>query len=164
MFDFFIERGKEKFNEEALEYRLANAEASALITDMSQLPKVLAVRDRLPHLKTVIVIGAGRGRRLMPTTADAPKCFAEVAGKRLIDWAVYICEYGKFMLPFPAGQAADLPGPNVSYKRAILESVRWRGRAGQAPLARSSVQELTSASGNGAAGFEQPRRERANLF
>jgi choline kinase len=24
----------------------------------------------------------------MPTTADAPKCFAEVAGKRLVDWAV----------------------------------------------------------------------------
>jgi choline kinase len=36
----------------------------------------------------VIVIGAGRGRRLMPTTADAPKCFAEVDGKRLLDWAV----------------------------------------------------------------------------
>src|SRR3954465_1134668 len=36
----------------------------------------------------VIVIGAGRGRRLMPLTADAPKCFAEVAGKRLLDWAV----------------------------------------------------------------------------
>ena len=36
----------------------------------------------------VIVIGAGRGRRLMPTTADAPKCFAEVAGQRLIDWAL----------------------------------------------------------------------------
>jgi phosphoenolpyruvate phosphomutase len=36
----------------------------------------------------VIVIGAGRGRRLMPTTADVPKCFAEVEGKRLLDWAV----------------------------------------------------------------------------
>jgi L-glutamine-phosphate cytidylyltransferase len=36
----------------------------------------------------VIVIGAGRGRRLMPTTADAPKCFAQVAGKRLLDWAL----------------------------------------------------------------------------
>jgi acetyl-CoA synthetase len=47
------------FGEEALEFRLANAEAKALITDMSQLPKVLAVRERLPHLKTVIVIGAG---------------------------------------------------------------------------------------------------------
>ncbi|MDP1749301.1 MAG: AMP-binding protein, partial [Reyranella sp.] len=47
------------FGEEALEYRLANAEASAIVTDMSQLPKVLAVRERLPHLKTIIVIGAG---------------------------------------------------------------------------------------------------------
>lgn len=36
----------------------------------------------------VIVIGAGRGRRLMPTTAHEPKCFAEVAGQRLLDWAV----------------------------------------------------------------------------
>jgi choline kinase len=34
----------------------------------------------------VIIIAAGRGRRLMPTTADAPKCFAEVQGKRLLDW------------------------------------------------------------------------------
>jgi acetyl-CoA synthetase len=47
------------FGEEALEFRVANAEAQALVTDMAQLPKVLAVRDRLPHLKTVIVIGAG---------------------------------------------------------------------------------------------------------
>jgi L-glutamine-phosphate cytidylyltransferase len=36
----------------------------------------------------VIIIGAGRGRRLMPTTADVPKCFAEVAGRRLLDWAL----------------------------------------------------------------------------
>ncbi len=36
----------------------------------------------------VIVIGAGRGRRLMPTTADAPKCFAEVAGRPLLDWTL----------------------------------------------------------------------------
>jgi choline kinase len=35
-----------------------------------------------------IIIGAGRGSRLMPTTADAPKCFAEVAGKRILDWTV----------------------------------------------------------------------------
>jgi len=35
-----------------------------------------------------IIIGAGRGRRLMPTTADTPKCFAEVRGRRLLDWAV----------------------------------------------------------------------------
>ncbi len=35
-----------------------------------------------------IIIGAGRGRRLMPTTTDVPKCFAEVKGKRLLDWTL----------------------------------------------------------------------------
>src|SRR5688500_2810198 len=35
-----------------------------------------------------IIIGAGRGIRLMPTTADSPKCFAEIGGRRMIDWAV----------------------------------------------------------------------------
>ncbi len=35
-----------------------------------------------------IVIGAGRGARLMPTTADAPKCFAEVGGRRILDWTI----------------------------------------------------------------------------
>jgi glycosyltransferase involved in cell wall biosynthesis len=40
---------------------------------------------------------------------------------RLVDWAAYICEYGKFMLPFEAGPEVDLPGPNVSYRRDLLE-------------------------------------------
>lgn len=33
-----------------------------------------------------IIIGAGRGRRLMPTTEREPKCFARVRGKRILDW------------------------------------------------------------------------------
>jgi glycosyltransferase involved in cell wall biosynthesis len=41
--------------------------------------------------------------------------------EHLVDWAAYICEYGKFMLPFAPGPSTDLPGPNVSYKRDILE-------------------------------------------
>jgi choline kinase len=36
-----------------------------------------------------IIIGAGRGSRLMPTTADTPKCFAEVRGRRILDWALH---------------------------------------------------------------------------
>ena len=35
-----------------------------------------------------IIIGAGRGARLMPTTEDAPKCFAEIQGKRILDWTL----------------------------------------------------------------------------
>jgi choline kinase len=35
-----------------------------------------------------IIIAAGRGRRLMPTTAETPKCYAEVHGRRLLDHAL----------------------------------------------------------------------------
>jgi len=35
-----------------------------------------------------IIIGAGRGQRLMPTTADTPKCFADVGGRRILDWVL----------------------------------------------------------------------------
>ncbi|MCH7987854.1 MAG: phosphocholine cytidylyltransferase family protein [Planctomycetes bacterium] len=35
-----------------------------------------------------IIIGAGRGSRLMPTTADSPKCFAEVGEMRILDWTL----------------------------------------------------------------------------
>ncbi|MBM3522723.1 MAG: phosphocholine cytidylyltransferase family protein [Alphaproteobacteria bacterium] len=35
-----------------------------------------------------IIIGAGRGQRLMPTTEHEPKCFARIQGKRILDWTV----------------------------------------------------------------------------
>ncbi|MBZ0303503.1 MAG: glycosyltransferase [Anaerolineae bacterium] len=43
------------------------------------------------------------------------------ATERLIDWAVYFCEYSNFISPVPDGIVHDLPGPNVSYKRSALE-------------------------------------------
>ena len=36
----------------------------------------------------VILIGAGRGNRLMPLTASQPKSFTDVAGKRILDWTM----------------------------------------------------------------------------
>ena len=44
------------FGEEGLEYRLANSGAKALITDEANLPKIAAIRDRLPDLETVFSI------------------------------------------------------------------------------------------------------------
>ncbi|NQU39980.1 MAG: phosphocholine cytidylyltransferase family protein [Lentisphaerae bacterium] len=35
-----------------------------------------------------IIIGAGRGARLMPSTADTPKCFSQVGDKRILDWTL----------------------------------------------------------------------------
>ncbi len=46
------------------------------------------------------------------------------ATDRIVDWAVYFCEYGRYMPPVASGPTDDLPGPNVSYKRAAIDAFR----------------------------------------
>jgi acetyl-CoA synthetase len=48
------------FGADAIEFRLSNSGATAIILDVVHLPKLEQVRDKLPELKTVIVIGAGK--------------------------------------------------------------------------------------------------------
>ena len=43
-----------------------------------------------------IIIGAGRGRRLMPLTEAEPKCFAPVGGRRILDWIMEALAGGGF--------------------------------------------------------------------
>lgn len=43
------------FGPDALEYRLANSEAKAIITDGVNIEKILEIKDRLPQLKILIV-------------------------------------------------------------------------------------------------------------
>ncbi|MGA6926207.1 MAG: acyl-CoA synthetase [Desulfosarcina sp.] len=43
------------FGTDALAYRLGNSEARGVITDAANLPKVLSIRQDLPHLRVVIV-------------------------------------------------------------------------------------------------------------
>lgn len=55
-----------------------------------------------------IFIAAGRGRRLMPTTADTPKCYAEVHGRRLLDWGTRaLAEAGITDICFIGGYQID---------------------------------------------------------
>jgi hypothetical protein len=42
---------------------------------------------------------------------------------RALDWGVYFCEFGRFMLPMRRGARIALAGNNVSYKRAALSRV-----------------------------------------
>jgi acetyl-CoA synthetase len=44
------------FGEDALEYRLSNSGARALITDLANFEKVTKIRDRLPELAVIIVV------------------------------------------------------------------------------------------------------------
>jgi GT2 family glycosyltransferase len=52
------------------------------------------------------------------------------ATERLIDWAVYFCEYSNFSSPVPHGVVRDLPGPNVSYKRTAIPELEDLVRGG----------------------------------
>src|SRR3954464_4195417 len=55
-----------------------------------------------------IIIGAGRGQRLMPTTTDTPKCFAEVNGRRILDWTLAaLRENGVDRIAFIGGYQID---------------------------------------------------------
>lgn len=44
------------FGEEGLAFRLGNAEASAVITDRANLPKILAIREQLPQLRAIYCV------------------------------------------------------------------------------------------------------------
>ncbi|MBM3263651.1 MAG: phosphocholine cytidylyltransferase family protein [candidate division Zixibacteria bacterium] len=55
-----------------------------------------------------IIIGAGRGRRLMPLTEDDPKCFAVIGGRRILDWALEAFRHGGIeRLAFVGGYRID---------------------------------------------------------
>src|SRR5436190_22536895 len=45
------------FGEDALEFRLSNSEAKSIITDEAGWEKLAKIRDRLPELKNIYVIG-----------------------------------------------------------------------------------------------------------
>src|SRR5499427_6160030 len=45
------------FGEDALEFRLSNSEAKAIVTDEGGWEKLVKIRDRLPALKNIYVVG-----------------------------------------------------------------------------------------------------------
>jgi len=42
---------------------------------------------------------------------------------RLVDWAVFICEYHSAMLPFQLSEDRGLPGNNSAYRKSSLEAL-----------------------------------------
>ena len=53
------------FGPEAVEYRLADSQARAVITDKENLSKIREISDRLPHLKSIMVVDGGQGETAM---------------------------------------------------------------------------------------------------
>ena len=72
-----------------------------------------------------ILLGAGRGARLMPLTASQPKCFTEVAGTRILDWTLRAFqENGLDRFVFVGGYLIDVVQdayPSFAY----VENAAW---------------------------------------
>ena len=68
---------------------------------------------------------------------------------RLVDWAVFLCEYSNFMPPVEAGEVEFLAGNNVSYSRSVISQVDEQVRTDfweyflQAELKRQGVKFLS---------------------
>jgi hypothetical protein len=54
----------------------------------------------------------------------------EHSNHNLLNWAIYLLDFGRYQLPFPEGPAEYLTDVNLSYKRQALENVRslWEKR------------------------------------
>ena len=65
------------FGAEALEYRLANSGARVVVTDKENLPKITAIRDKLPELKLVYCVdgSADDGLDFHTALSSAPPTF-----------------------------------------------------------------------------------------
>ena len=73
----------------------------------------------------VILLGAGRGARLMPLTASQPKCFTEVAGTRILDWTLRAFqENGLERFVFVGGYLIDVVKETYPHF-AYVENTAW---------------------------------------
>lgn len=94
---------------------LAQGEVIALIEDHCTLDGKWRAEVKRAHKSSRSIVGGA---------------VENASRKRLLDWAVYFYDYGRFMLPARAGVVPALSGMNISYKRCVLESVEENYREG----------------------------------
>ena len=71
-----------------------------------------------------IILAAGQGRRLLPLTADRPKCLLQVAGRLLLEWQV------DHLLAAGIADVTVVTGFRTDAVEALVAS-RWGGRGVQ---------------------------------
>ncbi|MFN8573428.1 MAG: hypothetical protein U0132_15350 [Gemmatimonadaceae bacterium] len=68
------------------------------------------------------------------------------ASDRLLNWAVYFCDFGRYARPFVAGERDWVTDVNVSYKRRAIDATRqlWQGRYHE-PVVHRAIQQAGDA-------------------
>lgn len=88
-----------------LGFGAARGDVVGVIEDHVLVPPDWAARMLAAHREGALVVGGA---------------VANGATERLVDWAAFLCEYASCLAP-AAGPAEQLPGNNVTYRRALLE-------------------------------------------
>ncbi len=126
---------------------VTGAETARLIREQFPWVKLITFTERLtiPQLRTVglahssgkivaiiedhVVMDGRWYEEMVKAHHTHPDCIA-VGGviengsyERLVDWAVFFCEYSSYMQPVPPGIVKEIPGNNVSYKRSAFEGI-----------------------------------------
>lgn len=95
--------------------RLARGEIIALVEDYCTLDERWCAEIKKAHQSQHPVVGGSVENRC----PDRP-----------LNWAVYFCDYGRYMAPVQGGPAQTLSGMNVSYAREVLREVQESFRDG----------------------------------
>ncbi len=103
--------------------RWVDAPRGATVPRLRGLGIAQARADLIALIEDDCVVADGWCRAAIATAGE----YAAVGGgvepgpyQKALDWAVYFCEYGRFMLPLPSGPDAPLTGNNVVYSRHAL--------------------------------------------
>jgi acetyl-CoA synthetase len=86
------------FGEDALEYRLGNSGATALVTDRTGYAKIAAIRERLPDLRHIYLIeGSGGAALAAPSVRDATQRASPAGGTQ--DFAALLAHASDAFIP-----------------------------------------------------------------
>ena len=142
-----LEHQRENPDSEVIVVDVLGEETASLVREKFPWVKLLSFDERLsiPELRAIgldhssgdivaiiedhCVMEEHWCERIVEAHRLHPECIA-VGGavengspERLVDWAVFFCEYSYYMLPLPRGVVAGIPGNNVSYKRRAFEGL-----------------------------------------
>ena len=75
-----------------------------------------------------MVPDAGWAEAVRQTLGDGPAgvggAIEPASRMRALDWAIHLCRYSSYLLPFDERDAEDLPGDNAAYRREAIEPLR----------------------------------------
>lgn len=106
--------------------RWVEAPPGATVPRLRGLGIAVARADLVALIEDDCVVADGWCRAAMASAGDCAAVGGSVEPgpyQKPLDWAVYFCEYGRFMLPLPSGPDAPLTGNNVVYSRHALEKL-----------------------------------------